>query len=289
MTIAGPDLSETALDGAAFDQPAPPEPPTRYFILGQRRSGSYMLCRALIRAGLGAPHEYFLSDHVQALAARWGVAAGRRLGPATTAYLDALIRHRSRAGFFGAKLQYWQYERMLASPAGDRLLDGARFIYLYRQDLLKQAISFRHAEITGRWGAASMITTKPLRREDPFDPVGVDRKLNLLIYDEVGWRSFMARRGIKALHLSYEELCADFRGTMIRIAAHLNAPIAAVEGLEAEPRSEQSGEDSELKHKMTETYLAARTPGGGRRFGPLGSGPADMLWAAWARGNGLDP
>lgn len=276
------DLSETALDSAVFDQPEPAASPIRYVILSQRRSGSYMLCRALIRAGLGVPHEYFLKDHMQTLAARWGVAPGPRRGPASDAYLEALLQRRSRGGYFGAKVQYWQYERMLASPAGERLLEGARFIYLHREDLLRQAISFRHAEITGRWGSDGQVTTRRLERADPLDVAAIDRKLNLLIHDEVGWRSFIARRGLDPLRISYEELCAAFSGVMARIATHLGAPCSAVERLEPEPNSEHAVADRELKRSMTEAYLAARSRADA---GTWRHAAADALWSLWGRYN----
>ena len=289
MSIADPlkiepwlDLSETALDSEAFDQAAPSAPPARYFILAQRRSGSYMLCRALIRAGLGVPHEYFLKDHLRTLAARWDVAPGPRRGPASGDYLEALVQRRSQGGYFGAKLQYWQYARALASPDGDRLLKGARFIYLYRDDLMRQAISFRHAEITGRWGSDGQVTTRQLERADPLDAAAIDRKLNLLIHDEVGWRSFIARRGLDPLRVSYEELCADFSGVMARIAAHLGAPLSAVERLEPEPNSVHARQDTDLKRRMTEAYLAARQ---GAQAGTWRHPAADALWSLWARYN----
>jgi LPS sulfotransferase NodH len=276
------DLSEKALDSEAFDQPEPSALPVRYFILSQRRSGSYMLCRALIRAGLGVPHEYFLKDHMRALAARWGVDPGPRRGPAARDYLEALVRRRSRGGFFGAKVQFWQYERALASLEGDHLLKGARFIYLYREDLMRQAISFRHAEITGRWGSDGLITTRQMQRADPFDVAAIDRKLNLLIHDEVGWRSFIARRGLNPLRIPYEDLIADFSGVMARIADHLGAPRSAVEHLAPEPTSDHSQQDSELKRRMTDAYLAARPK---PNAGPWRHPAADALWLLWARYN----
>lgn len=280
-----PDLSEAALDSADFDRPAPAEPPTRYVILSARRSGSYMLCRMLIRAGLGVPHEYFLREHIGALSARWGADAGPNDGPVSGAYLDALLKRRSSGGLFGAKLQYWQYERALRTGQGERFLDGARLIYLYRQDILKQAVSFRHAEITGRWGSDGAETTRPLRREDPFDPRGIERKINLLLYDELGWRAFLARRGVRALHLSYEDLCADLKGSLSAVAAHLGVEAERLTMLDPEPPSPHVAADAELKAQMLQVYLERRrTP---PRQGPWADGVADAVWSAWGRMNGL--
>ena len=246
-----------------------------------------MLCRALIRAGLGVPYEYFLRDHIRSLAARWGVDAGPRQGAVSSAYLGALVEHRSRGGLFGAKLQYWQFERALLSPHGEEFLRGARLIYLYREEVLKQAVSFRHAEITGRWGAGEAVTTRPLRREDPFDPRGIERKINLLLYDELGWRGVLARRGLNAMHLSYEHLCADPNGALAAIAGHLGVDPGRIAGLDPEPPSPHLLADAALKARMLATYLERR--GRTRNRGPLADRPADALWSAWGRMNGLGP
>jgi LPS sulfotransferase NodH len=282
---ARPDLSEATLDSADFDRPAPTEPPVRYVILSARRSGSYMLCRMLIRAGLGVPHEYFLQDHIGALAARWRVNAGPKGSVASGAYLDALVERRSSGGLFGVKLQYWQYERALRTPQGERFLDGARLIYLYREDILKQAVSFRHAEITGRWGSDGAETTRPLRREDPFDPRGIERKINLLLYDELGWRAFVARRGKHALHLSYEDLCTDLQGSLCAVAAHLGVDAGRLTDLHPDPPSPHIAADAELKAQMLSTYLQRRKAA--PRQGAWADGLADAVWSAWGRMNGL--
>jgi LPS sulfotransferase NodH len=288
LPTADPSLhpTENALDSEVFDQPRPDAPPLRYLILSARRSGSYMLCRALIRAGLGVPHEYLLRDHVRALAPRWSVDPGPARGPVSSGYLEALVERRSCGGLFGAKLQYWQFERALQSPQGERFLDGARLIYLYREDVLKQAISFRHAEITGRWGSDGSTTTRPLRREDPFDPRGIRRKINLLLYDELGWRGVMARRGLNALHLSYEQLCADPRGAFAAIGRHLGLDAKKTASLAPEPPSPQVLADAALKARMLSAYLDQA--GRSRSRGPLAHGAADALWSAWGRMNGLE-
>jgi len=242
-----------------------------------------MLCRALIRAGLGVPHEYFMRDHVRALSLRWGVDAGGPRTPVSAAYLRALMDHRTSRGLFGAKLQYWQYERTLRSPQGERLLDGARLIYLYREDVLRQAVSFRHAEITGRWGSGEKVTTRPLVHEDPFDPRGIERKINLLLYDELGWRSFLARRGKRALVLSYEQVCADLPGALGAIALHLEVDRERIARPEPDTPSPLAGADAAMKARMLEAYLDQTARG----RGAWAHGPADVIWEAWGRANGL--
>lgn len=277
-----PDLSERALNSAAYDQPPPAETPSRYFILSQRRSGSFMLCRALIRAGLGVPHEYFQPHHLRDLARRWGVRARTGRGGAPPDFLQALIDRRTANGHFGAKIQYWEYEKALSGAHGASFLSGAKFIYLYRRNLLKQAVSFRHAEITGRWGANDDVTTAPVRG-DPFDAAAIDRNLHLLIQDEVGWRKFLARQGLDALFVSYEELRADFGATLQRIVQHLGAPAELARKVRPEPPSEAVRESQSMKARMLDAYLAAKRKAPARRS--LRGRLARIAWSAWA---GLD-
>ena len=65
--------SETDVTGEAFDQPPSPLR-TKLFICGSQRTGSYLLCRAMIHHGMGVPHEYFNTIHIAVLGPRWGIA-----------------------------------------------------------------------------------------------------------------------------------------------------------------------------------------------------------------------
>ena len=48
------------IDGREWDLPPRAEPPAhRVAICSTPRSGSYLLCRQMINAGIGLPHEYF--------------------------------------------------------------------------------------------------------------------------------------------------------------------------------------------------------------------------------------
>jgi len=74
------------LDLSAWDRPRRADAPTRRLVIcSTPRSGSYLLCRQMINAGLGLPTEYFRERTVECLGARWGVAPGD-----DDAYLDEL-------------------------------------------------------------------------------------------------------------------------------------------------------------------------------------------------------
>src|SRR5580704_861797 len=56
-----------------LDQPEFTGTPSKIFICSTPRSGSYMLCRFMINAGLGVPHEYFNPVIMRQIAPRFGL------------------------------------------------------------------------------------------------------------------------------------------------------------------------------------------------------------------------
>src|SRR5215469_13827297 len=65
--------TEAQLTSELLDQPAFTGEPVKIFICSTPRSGSYMLCRYMINAGLGVPHEYFNPVIMRQIAPRLGL------------------------------------------------------------------------------------------------------------------------------------------------------------------------------------------------------------------------
>jgi len=127
------------LDRSEWDRPRRADAPARRLVIcSTPRSGSYLLCRQMINAGLGLPTEYFRERTVGRLRARWGLAPGD-----DDAYVDELeARRTTDNGVFAAKIQGHQ---LAAHPrVRERLLERADvLVLLYRRDLLAQAVSWR--------------------------------------------------------------------------------------------------------------------------------------------------
>ncbi len=175
--------SEHQVSSELLDQPDFAGAPKKLFICSTPRSGSYLLCRYMINAGLGVPHEYFNPIIMRQIAPRFGLERDvaplkwrprNRMDrlpfppPARVAemaflekYLAALIPRRCQNGIFAAKIHFGQFLKVLDNPVGRKLLDGGVFIHLYREDLLKQAVSTHFANLTGRWGIDDTVTTAP--------------------------------------------------------------------------------------------------------------------------------
>jgi len=249
--------SENDVSSAALDLPVYGGIPKKYFICTSPRSGSYLLCRHLIYAGLGIPHEYFNPINARAIGARFGVKDA--LGQGLEQYIRNLLARRTAGGVFGAKLQYWQYHDFLMSPpAAPDFLSHSDFIYLIREDLLAQAISYHFARLTGEWGFDGTVTTE--KWDGKFDDLdAIDRQVETLIREEQGWRSFFAQNGISPLVITYELLCRRPADILLAIGTHCRVPTEQLRLGYREPRGEVAASSvSASKRDIYKAYVKAR-------------------------------
>ncbi|HUB47397.1 MAG TPA: Stf0 family sulfotransferase [Acetobacteraceae bacterium] len=235
--------TEQQVTSELLDQPVFVGEPKKLFIFSTPRSGSYLLCRYLINAGLGIPHEYFNPVNMRQIAPRFGLGAaieGLKWRPrspmdrlpfakaartAETKFLEkyaaALVPRRCQQGVFAAKLNFGQYTKVLDNPVGWKLLSGGVFVHLYREDLLGQAVSTNIARLTGRWSIDDAITTAPAADVDLSDASALDRTVEELAKEDLEWRVFLARNGISAISVSYEKVCHDPFGLVVTLAHRL--------------------------------------------------------------------
>jgi LPS sulfotransferase NodH len=136
-----------------------------YLVCSVQRAGSWLLCHALEdTAVLGIPSEYFHRGDEQFWRSQWGAAS-------EDAFLLAVQREPvTPNGVWGAKMM-WNYladavARLRAWPRLDVAADaadsevlaaafpGLRYVWLRRQDKLRQAISWWRAAETGQYALA---------------------------------------------------------------------------------------------------------------------------------------
>jgi len=186
-------------------------PPRGYVVCATPRSGSNYLCQLLASTGvLGVPREYFN-------------APGRR------AYDDPNYPEDPRLqlaqvtstgatpnGIYAFKIHPFQLQGLAGTidPFGE--LPGLSAVRLIRNDLVGQAISWWRVQQTGQHRAS-------------------DRRLNVAEYDEDGileslkfirsengyWRDRLAKLGMTALEIAYEDLCRNPQAQIDRVAALL--------------------------------------------------------------------
>src|SRR5579863_10417710 len=235
--------TELQISSDLLDQPEFFGKPKKIFICSTPRSGSYLLCRFMINAGLGVPHEYFNPIVIRQIAPRLGFeesvnelkwwprgrrdrlllrrAERRAESDFLQRYIRILMARRCQGGVFAAKIHFRDFVRVLDNQVGRDLFEGGLFIYLYREDMLKQAVSEHFAQLTGRWGIDDTVTTPPAASPNFFDDAAIDRALVDLSEQDRGWRVFLARNGIAPMSISYEKLSEDPFAFVVAIARRL--------------------------------------------------------------------
>jgi LPS sulfotransferase NodH len=253
-------LTESQINSAKFDQPRCPVK-TKLIICSTPRSGSYLLCRALIRHGIGIPHEYFNGINAGVISSRLGLdkVTSPELevdGKERRAYIAALLEHRTVKGIFAVKIQGGQFAQYFKSSEGIELFRGARFIYLYREDLLSQAISFHVSLLTGRWGTDDTVATTPSSNPQFFDNDLIASRMNVLAVQDMQWRLFFARNGTSPLVFSYEAIKDDLAGALLKIVTSFALPVLSRDFSYVESVSDSSG-DAPLKSEIRAGFLRA--------------------------------
>jgi LPS sulfotransferase NodH len=255
-------MSERELDEPRFDQPVATDDGRRrtYVVCTTPRSGSWLLCRQLVNAGIGVPSEYFGIDHLNALSARWNVDPRD-----ARAYLRALKAHRTtRNGVFGTKLLWTQFaDRRTALKI--ELLRNAHIVYLHRSDLVPQVVSLHLSVVTGHWG--SDVTPSSNRRDDI--PIGDATHLaqceRMLVDEQKAWTDVLASLQARRLTIAYEDLVADQPGTVQRVAAYLGLDEREYRLPPAEARETPFSDEVEAQRR--ELVARWRARGGARATG----------------------
>ena len=228
---------------------------TSYVICAVQRSGSSLLCEVLKNTGLaGVPEEYFLY-HPEG--SNWENSPWAQQNGATTrqAYID-LVRERGTTanGVFGTKLM-WNYFPDVISwlqempayrtsrPASllEMLFPNLHYIWMIRDDKVRQAVSWSMAAQTGMY-AAWQATVQSPKQKPVYDFEQIDLLCGLILEGEAGWGTFFESNAITPMKVIYEELVAAYEETGLRILDFLGVPY---------PDDLVYGEDRRLKKQAT--------------------------------------
>lgn len=218
-----------------------------YMICTIQRSGSGLLSQSLKNTNLaGYPEEHFLNGEYEN--GGWAKSQGISSRPE---FLEHILQLGTSAnGVFGTKMMWNyfpaaisglqalpEYTGLEAYSLLQKLLPKLKFIWLVRQNKVRQAVSWTLAAQTGIYSAEQAKTQKPLR-EPVFDFEQIDGLYNYIFTCEAGWLAFFANNGISPLKVVYEEFVQDYEGTALRILDFLEVDVPA--GYTFTPRKIQS-------------------------------------------------
>jgi trehalose 2-sulfotransferase len=189
------------------------EPVRSYVICCVQRTGSWLLAHTLADTGYaGRPSDYFGDAEREDHAREWGVPAGD-----LAAYVGAVWDQATTPdGVLGSKLMWNDFDWLRSSlrpPAGSdaglafmrMAFPDAQFVWLRRQDKVRQGISWWRAAVTGQWGL------RP-GQQAGRPPPDVEQMVQLVRFAEQcedGWRQWFAATGIQPCEVLYEDLATD--------------------------------------------------------------------------------
>ncbi|HEY3051434.1 MAG TPA: Stf0 family sulfotransferase [Gaiellaceae bacterium] len=237
LVTAGQELSDYARWVLEAPLPEHQTPPTgSYFICSGQRSGTWLLSGLLDGTGVaGHPHEFFEPGTEQANRRRWRVGAG--FGE----YLAAVFGvGTTENGVFASSVMWPSLVSLLkrlrgpgAAVEGDRLLverffPQPRYVFLWREDVVAQAVSWARAVQTGYYHHWDRPVGKATFELDQIDALVREASAN-----SASWRRWFAENEIEPFVVRFEDLVENKEPVTRSVLAFLeielpsNARIAA--------------------------------------------------------------
>jgi LPS sulfotransferase NodH len=193
--------------------------------------------------GLGCPLEYLHRGFRPAFAERWCAYD-------LQTYVAALHRHRTESnGVLSIKLFWQDIEEAAHERAPDQfpppgeaslettteqdyrnlselvsdLLPHPQYVYLERQDRVRQAVSAIIASQTGLWRSIPGVGRQKAVAVPEYSYDRIAGMIAFSDYSHARWRRYFAANGVEPYRLTYEELVAEFAGTAGRLCAAFGA------------------------------------------------------------------
>ena len=204
------------------------QPVRSYVICCVQRTGSWLLAHTLADTGYaGRPSDYFDGAEQENHTREWGLPPGD-----LTAYVRAM-RERATTpnGVLGSKLMWNDFDWLRSSlrpPAGTdpglafmrTTFPDPQFVWLRRQDKVRQAISWWRAVATNQWG----LRPGQEAGQPAPDVEQMVRLVQLAQRCEDGWRQWFASTGIRPCQVCYEDLARDRLAVANRVLEFLRLP-----------------------------------------------------------------
>ena len=203
-----------------------------YLICATPRTGSTLLCGLMTSTKIaGRPESYFRQPDEQLWAARWDIG---RSSDGVFEYSEfvraGLAAGRTENGVFAARIMWGTLDYLIdrlatvfPTLAGDDLdllnqaFGHTDFIYLHRDDVLAQAVSWHRAEQTNVWHQTDQEESKQAGQEPRFDFDQICKFVQMIEEHNSAWRAWFDSVGIQPYMVRYEDLDADPVGVACEI------------------------------------------------------------------------
>ena len=202
----------------------PSGPPTACIICSTPRTGSTLLCRLLESTGVaGRPQSWFREEDLGKWARRWGLPLAGDAPASFPDYVAAAIRAgRTDNQVFAARLMWGSMDRLVdglampGTPNHAACLTAAfgplRYIYIHREDIVAQAVSWLRAEQTQVWHRLEGTTPAPNVAPN-YDFAALHDLVQTIHAHNAAWAHWFDNNRVQPLTLTYETLDSDPVGT----------------------------------------------------------------------------
>ena len=238
--------------GDAYDHPHFDGRPSCYLIASTPRSGSHYLGHLMCGTGvLGSPLEYFHPKHLEKWKAKFGATEFEEV-------LSGLFMVRtSPSGWFGVKAHWSQFEPIAKNPAQLSSLGCSKYIRIFRNDTLAQAISLVIARKTSAW-----ISFHQVRKQPKYDFQAIQIALAEIEAENGKWEAFFQERGVDPLIVEYENLCKKPADVVNNIMSYFNLD---AESNKVSPTPRPERQSTPLNFEWKQRYLEDVSIGSKRR------------------------
>lgn len=213
-----------------------PLPSTCYIVFSTPRCGSSLICEALCNTGLaGAPTEYFDENTRLEFCRRWQADSWDD-------YLTALLKKKTGPnGVFGCKAHFHQFEIAFGTEQIPPVFPNLKFIWLTRQDKVRQAVSYARAIQTDQWSSQSASNNN----SPVFDYQQIERLQKQTEREEMRLEDFLKKHSISPLKLVYEQITTDPFSAAVKCLEYLEVVIPESQSFSPITLTKQSDELSE--------------------------------------------
>ena len=202
----------------------PVNPTDSYLICATPRTGSSLLCGLLDSTEVaGRPESYFRKSDEQYWASRWGLA---RMPDRTfnhSVFIEAAIAAgRTENGVFAARVMWGTLDEVIErlgavypdSTGADldllnRAFGRTSFVYLRREDVLAQAVSWLRAEQVDIWFETDQTPRRQAKQAPQFDFDQIHELVGTINEHDEAWRQWFTSVGVQPHQVWYADLDVD--------------------------------------------------------------------------------
>ena len=228
-------------------------------IFTNARTGSSWLSIGLYRSGLGVPMEYFHKKYIRQIKDR-NIVHPHHGEELLHAYIRSLTSIRTTPnGIFSTKIHTNQWvdlcqvnephQKQTPSFFRQKLENSfvnPHFVFLYRKDILSQAISLYIAQESQSWSSEN-----PAKESVEYDFAKIKSYLDVTMKNIKICRSIHQFTMFPKLSLTYEDLEEDYSGSIKRIALFLNEEIVLTDEIgENTVEKQRSQRNEEWKQRF---------------------------------------